>query len=311
MGRATVIACEPSLEGVLAGVGVTYLAHAHAGEVRLASAEALQPQLGEMVVRTPPSTDDDTVDFARRVMDGFIRHVTDGCGRMRRGRCPQGCSQACVRRLVLAAASDDPAMPEVVHRYLRLGFERGAQVRSLIVDPRVVAFNDLARRVMGECERTRQFVRFSHMADGSFAASFSPEANTVPLTAGHFAARMATERFCLVDPRHRVAAFHDPAHKGCQVARMDAAIAHDLAHRCDLADDEAYVRAMWRRFYRGTTVPGRDRSQRGYDLRTGWMPQRLWPGLVELGPEAETDPPAPERYQGAGGTALPGCQGRR
>ena len=40
--------------------------------------------------------------------------------------------------------------------------------------------------------------------------------------------------------------------------------------RTDFADDEPYVRAMWQRFYVGTTTPGRDRSQRGYDLRTKW-----------------------------------------
>ena len=40
--------------------------------------------------------------------------------------------------------------------------------------------DDLARHVLGECEHTRQFVRFSHMADGSYAASFSPGANTIP-----------------------------------------------------------------------------------------------------------------------------------
>lgn len=278
------LACDPTLEGVLAAVGIGYLAHARDGQLRLASARNVQLQLGEEVVRAPAATDD-TVGFAQRVLQGFARRVTAGCRKIRQGGCPEDCEAACVRRLVYVAASDDPDMPEIVHHYLRLGFSVGPRVRMLIADPRVAAFDGLARYVLTECEHTRQFVRFSHMSDGSFAASFSPNANTIPLTAAYFAARMGTERFCLVDPRHCVAAFHDPAVRECQVVALDAALANDLATRTDFADDERYVRTMWQRFYRRTTVPGRDRSQRGYDLRTHWMPQRLWGGLVELAPD--------------------------
>ena len=290
------LACDGSLEGVLAATGVTYLAHVHEGEARLALTKGLQPRLGEAVVRVPADTHDETVSFARRVLEGFGRRVTHGCRRVRDGRCPSTCDGDCVRRLVFVTASDEPGMPEIAYRYLRLGFAEGPRVRTLISDSRVAAFHDLARSVLGECEHTRQFVRFSHMADGSFVASFSPKANTIPLTASHFAARMGTERFCLVDPRHRIAAFHEAGQRGCELVRLDAALAADIATRTDFADDEPYVRAMWQRFYVGTTTPGRDRSQRGYDLRTKWMPQRLWQGLVELGEERGVSVPA--RYAG-------------
>ena len=292
--RPVVVACDPAMEGVLAGVGVTYLAHAQPGQVRLASAQGLQPALGEAVVRLPPSSDDEVVAFARRVLLGYARHVRDRCSRMRGGTCPATCSVSCLRRLTLATASDDPAMPEVVHQYLRLGFAVGARVHDMVAEPRVVAYNDLARYVSTECEHTRQFVRFSHMADGSFSAVYLPNANTVPLTADHFARRMLTERFVLVDPRHRVAAFHEADRRTCQLVALDAALARGLAERYDLADDECYVRSMWQRFYRGTSVPGRDRAQRGYDLRTKWMPQRLWSGLTEL-----------DRREGHGGLQVP------
>ena len=300
--RPVVIACEPTPEGVLAGVGITYLAHAREGQVRLASVRGLQPQLGEQVVRVP-SASDEVVGFAERVLAGFSRKVTQGCRKRRKGGCPATCDNACVRRIVLATASDSADMPELVHRYMRLGFAVGPKVRHLIADPRVAEFDALARSVLNECEHARQFVRFSHLADGSFVASFSTKANVIPLVASHFSARMGTERFCLVDPVHRVAAFHDSGQKGCQIVLLDAALARDLAHRNDLADDEAYVRAMWQRFYRGTTIPGRDRSQRGYDLRTSWMPQRFWSGLSELDEPVEATPRIPARYAGEG--ALP------
>ena len=276
--------------------------------MRLASIEGLQPRIGEQVVRAPTGTDDDTASFARRVITGFARSVTPGCKRRRKGVCPAGCEGSCVRRVALACASDRPDMPEVVHRYLRLGFSVGARVRTLITDQRVAELDGLARYVLNECEHTRQFVRFSHMADGSFSASFSPSANTIPLCASHFAARMRQDRFVLADPRHRIVAFHHEGARDCQIVRLDGPLMEALLASDDLAEDERYVRAMWQRFYRGTSLPGRSRSERGYDLRTKWMPQRLWDGLLELEPPVPgNEGRAPARYAG-GGQAAPYIQ---
>lgn len=296
-GAPVVLACEPSLEGVLTATGISYLAHVDEGQLRLASSQALQAQLGETVIETPPSQTGEVVGFARRVMRGFAHKTTAGCRRQRDGRCPQSCNFACLARLVYATASDEPHMPQAVFAYLRLGFAMGPRIRELLTEPRVVRFNELARYVSGECEHTRQFVRFSHLSDGSFAASFSPKANTIPLVADHFAGRMLTERFFLVDPRHRMAAFHERGQRVCTIAQLDGALAESLANRNDLASDEAYVRAMWQRFYRGTALPGRGRDQRGYDLRTSWMPQRFWDGLTELD-ATQPQGPVPTRYAG-------------
>lgn len=303
--RPVAIACDSSFEGVLAGVGVTYLAHARPGQVRLARAASLQPQLGEEVIRLPHDTDDDTVAFSERVLTGFMAHVRREGAPMRTGHGKPSHWDGCMRRLVYATASDEERMPEVVHQYLRLGFSVGPRVCEMITDERVAALDDLARYVLNECEHTRQFVRFSHMADGSYLASFSPAANTIPLVAPYFSARMGPERFCLVDPRHRVAAFHEAGARGCTLVRLDAQLASALANQHDLADDEAYVRVMWQRFYRDTTTPGRDRAQRGYDLRMHWMPRRLWDGLLELDEPTPHNLVIPARYQGGEGLLEP------
>lgn len=301
-GLDVAIACDPSLEGTLGAVGLGYLAHADEDSVRLVLREACQPRLDETVVEAPLDSADDLVALARRVYRGFERHVSEGCRRRRGGLCPANCVGACARRLVLAAAADDPLMPEAIHRYLRLGFDAGPEARRLVTDRRVVAVGDLARFVINECERTRQFARFSLLADGSLIAVFRPRARTLPLTAGHFSARMASERFCLVDPVHRQALFHDPGRLrgrgGTVLMGLDQEGADRLAGTRDLAADEPYVRAMWRRFYEGLALPGRDPSQRGYDLRAGWMPKRLWGGLTEMDPASLDSGPAPERYQG-------------
>lgn len=264
-------------------MGTGYLAHAGAAQVRLVPLGACQPRLGEEVVQGPSCARDETVALARRVLRGFERHVSEGCARARSGRCPRRCAGSCVRRLLYACASSSEGAPEVVHRYLRLAFERGGAVRSALQDPRVADLSALALSVSGECERTRQFVRFSRQEDGSFAATFSPRDDTIPLTSGYFASRLLDERFYVLDPAHLVAAFHLPGRRDCGLVRLDAGEVASLAARRRDAPEEARVEALWRRFYECMALPGRDRSQRGYDLRASWVPRRFWAGLPELG----------------------------
>ena len=274
--------CEPSPEGVLAAVGMTYLARVgRTDRVRLARADACQPMLGEATCAAPPAADASAVALARRVLAGVRRST--------------GAEAA--RRIVLACAADGPDAPEAVRRYVRTCFACG---RALpLTDPSVLALDNLARTVTNEVEKTRQFARFSHVADGSWMAVFRPAANTVPLVATHFAERMGTERFCLLDPTRGVAALHEAGERCCQVVRVDAQLASRMERELRLASDEPYVRALWKRLYDGLALEGRGPYERGYDLRTHWMPKRLWEGLVELDPRS-ADPGAhvPARYAG-------------
>lgn len=285
-----VLAVEPTLEGVLAGVGLGYLAHAAPDAIRLEGAEGAQPMIGESLVEGPDAQAPGVVELARRVYDGFVRHISRGCRLARDGWCPERCRGACLRKLSYAVASCDPDMPEVVHRYVRLVFDVGPLARSMPQDERVAALDALARRTSNECEHTRQFVRFSHLSDGSWLAVFRPNADTIPLVADHFCARMEGERFCIVDPTHLVAAFHDPRCRGAACLRLDRDTARQLEGRHDLAEDEPYIRTLWYRFYHALELPGRGPAERGYDLRAGWMPKRFWGGLTELDPRNATAP---------------------
>ena len=277
------ISCRPTLEGVLCGVGLAYLAHARPELVRLCGAACAQPQLGEQLVCAEALDPDEQLALARRVHAGLARATSEGCERARFGSCAASCGASCVRKISYACASDDPAMPEAVHRYARLAFAERGRVRALISHPAVATLDDLARRTLNECEKTRQFVRFSKLRDDSFLAVFRPAASTLPFVSRHFAERMQEDRFCIVDPAHLVACFHERGSKGCATVTLDEGTAHMLvAREGDLAQGEELVRAMWRAFYEALELPGRDASQRGYDLRTKWVPKRLWSGLPEL-----------------------------
>jgi probable DNA metabolism protein len=259
--------CERATESVLAAVGVTYLAHAEPHRVRLVATDAAQVRIGEKTVAFGDEGDASVVTLAKRVYAGFEKK----------------CGITCARRVVLACASDESGMPEVVHRYLRLGFSEGKRLYEDVTSPEALAFAKLVQRVSSECEHTRQFVRFARLPDGTFVSVFEPNENTLPLVGTHFARRMREERFVVVDPRHLLAIFHEPEDMACSVVGLDAETAATLASRVDEADErERLVQALWRRFYRAMELPGRGVASRGYDLRASWMPKRFWHGLPEL-----------------------------
>jgi probable DNA metabolism protein len=259
--------CERATESVLAAVGVTYLAHAEPHRVRLVATDAAQVRIGEKTVAFGDEGDASVVTLAKRVYAGFEKK----------------CGITCARRVVLACASDESGMPEVVHRYLRLGFSEGKRLYEDVTSPEALAFAKLVQRVSSECEHTHQFVRFARLPDGTFVSVFEPNENTLPLVGTHFARRMREERFVVVDPRHLLAIFHEPGDMACSVVGLDAETAATLASRVDEADErERLVQALWRRFYRAMELPGRGVASRGYDLRASWMPKRFWHGLPEL-----------------------------
>ena len=215
-GRTAAISCEPTAEGILSAVGIGYLAHADPEAIRVVRGDTCQPMLGEEVVEAPPTAADETVALARRVLRGFEAHISEGCPRSRGGKCPVRCSGSCVRRVLYASGSSAQDAPEVIHRYLRLAFAQGGRARTCMQDPRVSALSGLALSVSNECEKTRQFVRFNRQPDGSFAATFSPRDDTIPLTSGYFADRLREDRFFILDPTHLVAAFHLPGRRRCR-----------------------------------------------------------------------------------------------
>lgn len=296
------LGCEGGLDAVLSTVGVAYLARLAPDAVRLCRASGADLRLGEafLACGTIPA-------LAERVWRGIVRALGDCPRGHGRGGCSSCESGECLQRIILIAASDDPDAAEILHRYIRACLDHGSEVRNMGARPELARARACARSVSSECERTRQFVRFSHMADGSYQAVFRPKADTVPLVAAHFARRMAQDRFMLVDPVHRSVALHDPSRgtgAALQLAKVDEALAGQLSILGELSPDERYVRSMWRLFYERLSLPDRDASMRGYDLRAQLMPKRLWADLTELAPDDGTAGPAPARYAG-GAKGLP------
>lgn len=291
-GQHLCLGCVSSAEGILTAVGALYLAHIPEEHARLIIPATGQARLDEIYLPTPCDT-----TLAMYVVEGFVR-ATFGAKGM-----PQYVRDPKTMVSYIAAQVQDPSMPDILHHYVRCGFAFGKKIGTHGSDPAIAEAETLATSTASEAEHLRQFVRFSRLADGSFFALFRPKADVVPLSAGYFKRRMGEERFCLLDPVHGSAALYGDHHLG--IMKLDPHEAEHLASQITLlAQDELYVRALWKGFYDAVTLPNRTETYRGYDLRQQFMPQRLWTYLPELDPRTDTAwtwiPPI---YRGVASTA--------
>ena len=81
---------------------------------------------------------------------------------------------------------------------------RDAQPKSIernFADPDVLAVTNIARRVLHEQLRMKQFIRFQKAKDGTYLAVVAPDHNVLPLIIDHFADRFNDQPWLIYDAR--------------------------------------------------------------------------------------------------------------
>ena len=172
--------------------------------------------------------------------------------------------------LILRAwLSEQPAVDELLFRYIRKSLDAPESIATNFADPDVLEVRNL-----------KQFVRFSKTADGLYVAPIRPLYNALPLAVPHFTDRFSDQPWVIYDLRRRYGYHYD-----LQTTR-EVTLADDAALRSRLdpdllADDEQRFQDLWRTYFRSLTIRERlnPRKQRQD------MPVRFWPHLTEMQPE--------------------------
>lgn len=245
---------DGTLEGLLSAVFAAYERRELPDEV--VAEQVYAPRLGQdsLVVATD-------YEHAERVRRGVERAA----------------GRATFTAIVRASASDAYDAGTVVYRFVRYVMARppamrGSPVLDDLANPVVADLVRLSQRTVNECEKMRQFVRFSHLENGVWFARCNPNASVVPLVMGYFAARLNDQPFIIYDENHRIAGVYDGTRwelvRG-DVVDLPAATAHD-----------AQMQEAWKRFYDTLSVDARYNPE----LRRHFMPVRLWKNLTEMKP---------------------------
>lgn len=158
------------------------------------------------------------------------------------------------RQVYLAARSDDDTRLDVIYRFLLLGFSLGAQVTKRMADEPVMRLFELSRRTSNDMHYYREFTRFMRIEPGIYVAHIEPACDIVELTAYHFADRMPSENWIMIDDRRHTAVVHQ-ADEPFYITRLSK------EEDARLKETEKYqdiYSTLWKEFFRTIAIRARE-----------------------------------------------------
>ena len=153
--------------------------------------------------------------------------------------------------------------------FLRLGFQAGPKIMSMLTDERVHVLDRAVHFLTREAHLYKGFVRFT-VHQGAMAAEIEPKNYVLPLLAPHFADRYPDEAFLIYDKTHKAAAV-------CQRRRWEIVEVEDFTLP-EADDSEQLFRDLWTMFYDVAAVRGRENPR----CRMNLMPKRYWGCMTEF-----------------------------
>ena len=195
-----------------------------------------------------------------------------------------------------------------MYRFLRLGYQRGADITRDLTDDRVHVLWKAVQHLGSEAHLLKGFLRFSDQ-QGVLVGEIEPKNRVLPLLRPHFCARYPQDAFFLYDRTHHEALLH----------AAGQAVIRPLADFQMAPPDEAEARyrTLWKRFYDTIAIRERENPR----CRMTHMPKRYWGTMTEFqgeahfrargtpatvsGPGAPAGIPAPETPPGSG-QSVPG-----
>lgn len=156
---------------------------------------------------------------------------------------------------------------DVIYRYLRVGFKVGAKVDQILTEPSVMKMMEVHRKVGNEIHYFREFMRFHSLADKLYISHFEPKCNVAYQVATHFAERMPSEHWMIVDDNRQIAVVH-PADEELYVQILTK----DQFER--LQESEQYQDAftdLWKLFFDTIAIKERENEKCQKNMMPLWM----------------------------------------
>ena len=165
-------------------------------------------------------------------------------------------------------------------QYVCKVFRQGDISRNF-ADPDVLTVTNIARRVLHEQLRMKQFIRFQKAKDGTYLAVVAPDHNVLPLITDHFSDRFNDQPWLIYDARRHYGFHYD----GQQVIRItfedEGAVPFDLTNgklQTDvLSSDDQLLQDLWRTYFKAICI--KERMNPRKQLKD--MPRRYWKYMTE------------------------------
>ena len=157
-------------------------------------------------------------------------------------------------QIYLAAMSIDPGRLDAIYRFLRLGFAVGGQVTEYLREEPVMRIFELSRQVANERHYFYEFLRFARIEPGIYVAHMEPKGNVAALVAEHFADRMPSEHWMIIDDNRKTACVHPK--DGTNYLRYLTDDEFESLRKTEQYEDE--YTEMWKTFFQAVAIKERE-----------------------------------------------------
>ena len=216
---------------------------------------------------------------ARRVWTGLEKHL----------------SREAMKLISVSWLSELPELPTPLFRYICKVFDPPAgiprpaatggpqwSIERNFADADVLAVTNIARRVLHEQLRMKQFVRFQKAKDGTYLAVVSPDHNVLPIVTDHFQDRFNDQPWLIYDAKRHYGYYYDGHATPIRVTFEDeATVPFDLSNgklNADvLSDNDQLFQDLWRTYFKAICI--KERMNPRKQLQD--MPRRYWKYMTE------------------------------
>ena len=191
-----------------------------------------------------------------------------------------------IRLISVSWLSELPELNNALFNYICKTFQLPAQSGSSIernfADPDVLAVTNIARKVLHEQLRMKQFIRFQKAKDGTYLAVVMPDHNVLPLIIEHFRDRFNDQPWLIFDAKRHYGYYYEGKDKPIWITFEDeSTIPFNLTdgklNDDVLSSDDHLMQELWRTYFKAICI--RERMNPRKQLQD--MPRRYWKYMTE------------------------------
>lgn len=171
------------------------------------------------------------------------------------------------RMVACAAMSEREDAPDIIYRFLRAGFRVGSGVTEMFTELPVMQMMEIRRTVENEFGYHREFTRFSSVDGKVYVCHMEPKNNIIAWVGTHFADRMPSENWMIIDDKRRVALVH-PKDEENYLRELSEEEYKELL-KTDLLED-AYS-DMWKGFFQAIAIKERENPRCQRNMFPIWL----------------------------------------
>lgn len=156
---------------------------------------------------------------------------------------------------------------DTMYRYLRIGFRMGAKVDSMLTEDCVMKLMENRRKVGNESHYFREFLRFYSLDGKVYLAHFEPKSNVAYLVARHFADRMPSEHWMIIDDTRKLAVVH-PCEEELYLRQLEDT---EFERLCESEERRDAYTELWQTFFDTIAIRERENPKCQRNMIPIWM----------------------------------------